>query len=635
MLPFSYSRWVILLLFFFLAGPVVFATHAAADDDFLPVEQAFSYDVTANDDDTLTITWDIASGYYLYRKRLELEGETKPVADVTFPDGKTIEDEFFGESEVYYDQAEVTVAPGQAQQLNLTWQGCADAGLCYPPEHATLDLAEYVGNNDFDSGSDGSSTSGLDTDNASTAGTISTGADADSASIPAESQTSAAELAEDQTLAASLAKGNTAWVLMIFFGLGLLLVFTPCVLPMVPILTSLIVGSGARGKRGFVLSVAYVLPMAATYALLGVAAALAGANLQAIMQTPWVLGAFALVFIALAASMFGVYEIQLPASLRNKLDNASSRQRGGSLGGAAVMGVLSALLVGPCMTAPLAGALLYIADSGNVVLGGSALFSLGLGMGAPLVLAGTIGAQLLPKPGTWMTGVKVIFGFVLLGTAIWFIERVVPASITLGLWGAWLLAIGVMLYQLAVQHSAAPTAPTRMISRIAGLILGLWGGLLVIGAAGGADSLSQPLAFVSTPGAGAAGAASSKDTFMDRFEGTADLDTLHAQIDAAAANGQWTLVDFYADWCVSCKVIETEVFSNSDVQQALGDVQLLRPDVTDNDADDRELMQAFNIIGPPTLLLIGPDGEERRAARIVGELGPDEFLKRLSQAQGS
>ncbi|MDN6180955.1 MAG: thioredoxin family protein, partial [Halomonas subglaciescola] len=230
--------------------------------------------------------------------------------------------------------------------------------------------------------------------------------------------------------------------------------------------------------------------------------------------------------------------------------------------------------------------------------------------------------------------VKVVFGFVLLGTAIWFVERVVPASITLGLWGAWLLAIGVTLYQLAV-HSATPATPSRMISRIAGLLLGLWGGLLVIGAAGGADSLSQPLAFVSSPDASSAGVASPQATFMGRFEQTADLDALHAQIDTAAANGQWTLVDFYADWCVSCKVIEADVFGNSDVQRALDDVQLLRPDVTNNDADDRELMQAFNIIGPPTLLLIGPDGEERRAARIVGELGPDEFLQRLSQAQGS
>lgn len=580
------------------------------DNDFLKAEQAFSHEVTANGDDTLTITWDIAPGYYLYRHQFKFESDNQAVADVRIPDGNPIEDEFFGASEVYYDQVAVTVDPGRARTLSIAWQGCAEAGLCYPPQRATLDPADYL---------DGDSESNAET----------------AAASAGDGAVSGAMLAEDQSLAASLADGNTVGVLAIFFGLGLLLVFTPCVLPMVPILTSLIVGSGARGGRGFVLSVAYVLPMAVTYALLGMAAALAGANLQAIMQTPWVLGAFALVFVALALSMFGVYELQLPAGLRDRLNSASNRQHGGSLGGAAIMGVLSALLVGPCMTAPLAGALLYIADSGDAVLGGSALFTLGLGMGAPLVLAGSVGAHLLPKPGTWMTGVKVIFGFVLLGTAIWFVERVVPDNVTLGLWGAWLVAIGITLYQLAVR-SAAPIAPTRMISRIAGLLIGLWGGLMVVGAAGGADSLRQPLAFASavTTGADATPAAAEQGDFMDRFDGVADLDDLNETIDRASANGQWTLVDFYADWCISCKVIESEVFGDPEVQQALGDFQLLRPDVTENDAADRALTQEFDIVGPPTILLIGPDGQERRAARIVGELNADEFLQHLTRAKG-
>src|SRR5690554_6028795 len=441
-------------------------------------------------------------------------------------------------------------------------------------------------------------------------------------------------LAEDQTLAARLADGNTAWVLTVFFGLGLLLVFTPCVLPMVPILTSLIVGSGARGKRGFVLSLAYVLPMAATYAVLGVMAALAGASLQAIMQTPWVLGAFALVFVVLSLAMFGVYELQLPARLRDGLNNASSRQSGGSLGGAAILGVLSALLVGPCMTAPLAGALLYIADTGNVVLGGSALFALGLGMGAPLVLAGSVGAHLLPKPGAWMTSVKVVFGFVMLGTAIWFIERVVPANVVLGLWGAWLLAIGMTLHQLAVQ-GAEPMTPKSMISRFLGLLIGLWGVLLVIGAAGGADDFMRPLAFASGPVVMTSGSAAAieQEGFMQRFEEVNDLNDLNQKVDKATAKGQWTLVDFYADWCISCKVIEDEVFGDLEVQQALTGFQLLRPDVTANNSADRELMQRFNIIGPPTILLIGPDGQERRAARVVGELSASKFMQHLSRAQ--
>lgn len=613
MFRFPYRRLVIAVLLM-LCGCSALAANTVSNDDYLPVKKAFTYKVAANPDDTLTITWDIASGYYLYRHRFKFEGDSQSVAKVQIPDGKPIKDEFFGESEVYHGQVAVTVDPGEARTLNIAWQGCAEAGLCYPPQHATLDLSDYdMGGND---------------------GRASTGADAASAASTRDDSSSRPALGEDQSLAASLAQGNTAWVLAVFFGLGLLLVFTPCVLPMVPILSSLIVGSGARGGRGFVLSLTYILPMAATYAALGVAAALAGANLQAIMQTPWVLGAFAAVFVALALSMFGVYELQLPAGLRDRLSNTSNRQRGGSLGGAAVMGVLSALLVGPCMTAPLAGALLYIANTGNAVLGGSALFALGLGMGAPLLLVGSVGAHLLPKPGTWMTGIKIVFGFVLLGTAIWFIERVVPANIILGLWGAWLVAIGITLYQVAL-HSAAPTQPTRMISRIAGLLIGLWGGLLVVGAAGGADSLRQPLAFTSSYTTATSTHPAEQDDFMARFKDVANLDELNAKIEQASANGQWTLVDFYADWCVACKVIESRVFGNSQVQSALDGFQLLRPDITANNAADRALMKQFNIVGPPTLLLIGPDGQERRAARVVGELGADKFLQHLSQAQGA
>lgn len=576
--------------------------------DFLPVDQAFSYEVAVNPDDTLSVTWDIAPDYYLYRDRIQFEGTTGPIAGVQMPDGEPIEDEFFGKSEVYHGQVTAVVDPGQARMLDMSWQGCAEAGLCYPPQHATLDLADYT----HGDGTDGQSPS---VDEVVSGGEASTGA----------------ALGEDQSLAASLAGGNAAWVLAVFFGLGLLLVFTPCVLPMLPILSSLIVGSDARGRRGFALSVAYVLPMAATYAVLGVVAALAGANLQAALQTPWVLGVFALLFVTLALSMFGVYELQLPTGLRHRLNNASNRQHGGHLGGAAIMGALSALLVGPCMTAPLAGALLYIADSGDVVLGASALFALGLGMGAPLVIAGTVGARLLPRPGGWMTGVKVVFGFVLLGMAIWFVARVVPDSVTLGLWGGLMVAVGVTLHQLAV-HATTPPRPVHMISRVAGLLLGLWGGLLVVGAAGGANSLRQPLVFSSTHASKSAASPSATSDFMTRFDEVTDLTELRTKIDKASANGQWTMVDFYADWCIACKVIEKDVFGHPEVQTALDGFQLLRPDVTDNDAADRALMQQFHIIGPPTILLIGPDGKERRAARVIGELSADEFLQHLSRA---
>jgi len=615
MTVFSYRRLAFVILFL-LCVPGALAADTASNGDFLTVGKAFSYDVSANADDTLTVTWTIADGYYLYRHTFDFVGAPVPVADVEMPNGQPIEDEFFGESEVYHDSVTVRVDPGDAETVELTWQGCAEAGLCYPPQRTTLNLADY------DLGGGAAAPAGSDDEGSRAPNTPAGAGDA-------------VALGEDQSLAAQLSDSNTAWVLLVFFGLGLLLVFTPCVLPMVPILTSLIVGSGARGRRGLTLSLAYVLPMAVTYALLGVAAALAGANLQAALQTPWVLGAFALVFVALALAMFGVYELQLPAALRDRLDRASSAQRGGSLGGAAVMGALSALIVGPCMTAPLAGALLFIAESGNVLIGGSALFALGLGMGAPLVLAGSLGARFLPRPGPWMNGVKAVFGFVLLGMALWFVARVTPDPWMLGLWGAWLLAIGTTLYQVALRAARA-TLPLAMIARVAGLLIGLWGALLVIGAAGGASDPMRPLAFAGAPanktGAGGEAGAQTHD-FMARFEPVADLDALDAQVAEAGESGRWTLVDFYADWCISCKVIESEVFGDSRVQAALADVQLLRPDVTDNDAADRALMGHYGVVGPPTLLLIGPDGEEARSARIVGELDAEAFLDHLERAR--
>jgi thiol:disulfide interchange protein DsbD len=335
---------------------------AHAENDFLPPEQAFRLNVTQESQGQVRLNWHISKGYYLYRKQLKVEAEPAGgLPQIEFPVGTIKHDEFFGESEVYHDSLELLVNARDARALHIGWQGCADAGLCYPPQNKRVELA--------------------------------------GSGQPPATAAPAAALGEDQSLAARLAQANLAWMLLVFFGLGLLMTFTPCVLPMIPILSSIIAGSGAGPKRGFVLSLAFVLPMALTYAVLGAAAALAGANLQAMLQNPWVLGAFGLVFVALALAMFGFYELQLPAFLRNRLDHASQGQRGGTVLGAVAMGVLSALLVGPCMTAPLAGALLYIGDSGDVVSGGLALLSMGLGMGVPLLLVGTLGARLLPRPG--------------------------------------------------------------------------------------------------------------------------------------------------------------------------------------------------------------------------------------------
>lgn len=545
--------------------------------EFLPPEQAFPFTVRQEGGE-VRLRWDIREGYYLYRDKIKVEGDAAAGIEVApLPAGESHSDEFFGPSEVYRAALDISVRPAGARALEITWQGCADAGLCYPPQSRRIEVAAG-------------------------AGTV---------AAPA------APAGEDQGIAGRLSNASLAWMALVFFGLGLLMTFTPCVLPMVPIVSSLVVGAGAGARRGFALSVAFVLPMALTYAALGAGAALAGANLQAALQNPWLLGAFALVFVALAFAMFGVYELQLPAALRDRLDRAGAGRKGGSLKGAAVMGLLSALLVGPCMTAPLAGALLYIGKTGDVATGGLALFALGLGMGAPLVAVGTLGARLLPRPGAWMNRVKTIFGFVLLGTAISFLARVLPAALTLALWGALALAFAVSL--AAATRGAG--GGVRRAAVLASVPFALWSVALFVGAAGGAQDPLRPLAFDGRPSQG------------PRFEAVRSPAELDRRIAEARASGRWTLVDVYADWCVSCKVIEEEVFPDPRVRAALSGMQLLRADVTANNAADQALLAEHGILGPPTLLLIGPDGRERRADRVVGEIGAEELLARIERAR--
>jgi thiol:disulfide interchange protein DsbD len=597
------ALWAAALL---LCGLALTATVGTAfGQDFLKPDQAFSHQESATEDGRLKITWQVAPGYYLYRSRIDIKGAASPVADVEKPAGKLYHDEYFGDQHIYEHDVSVIVTPGGARTLKLTWQGCAKAGLCYPPRHDTVDVGRIDG-----------------------VGAVSepTGGKQAMATFGASQ---GGGQASDQALAARLANGSTAWTLLVFFGLGLLLAFTPCVLPMLPILSGVIVGAGARGKRGFALSLAFVLPMALTYAVLGVAAALAGANLQAMLQTPAVLGAFAAVFVLLAAAMFGAFELQLPAFLRDRLNRASAKRRGGHVGGAAGMGVISAVLVGPCMTAPLAGALLYIAESGDAMLGGLALLSLGLGMGVPLLVVGTLGAQFMPRPGAWMNGVKAAFGFILLGTALWMIGRVLPAPIVLGLWGVLLVAVAVTLAVVA-RRTAKPERVRGgpIVAGTLAVVIGLWGVFMVTGAAGGADNPMRPLAFLK----GGATQVAEEHSGM-QFTVVRDLDTLNRAVKEAGEDGRWTVVDFYADWCVSCKVIDRTVFGNDAVHQKLADARLLRPDVTADNAASRRLMHKLGVVGPPTILFIGPNGEERRGARVVGELSAAEFLEHWHTAR--
>ena len=543
--------------------------------EFLPVEKAFVFTSERLDSGETQLYWQITDGYYLYQKRLKFDGlpaELHPV----LPEGESHSDEFFGEQQVYRQGLELKIPAGATGQIKVGFQGCADAGLCYPPQTQVVDLG-------------------------------------------GSAVTSAANEAPDQALASGLQQRALGWSLLVFFGLGLLLAFTPCTLPMLPILAGLIVGSGATPKRGFALAASYVVSMALVYAAMGVLAALLGANLQALLQNPWLLGSFAAVFVLLALPMFGFFELQLPVALRDRLENVSRNQRGGSLIGAGVLGALSGLLVGPCMTAPLAGALLYIAQSGNALHGGLILFAMGIGIGVPLLLLVTVGNRFLPKPGAWMNLLKGVFGFLFLATALLMLRPVLDESLWVGLCGALLL--------IAAYSAWKQSEGFGRVAHLFGassLLLGVWGSLLMIGAAGGSDDLLKPLQVYSTANASNL----VRPVGHDAFTTIKDPAALQRELDAAKAQGQWVLLDYYADWCVSCKVMEKQVFGQPRVLDALNDVRLLRLDVTADNAASRELLGRYKVPGPPSFLWIGADGEERRSQRITGEVDADTFLQR-------
>ncbi|WP_277589333.1 protein-disulfide reductase DsbD [Pseudomonas chlororaphis] len=568
-------RRLFILLFMLLSGLAQAGNNPfEVKPDFLPVGKAFVFTSERLASGETQLFWQIADGYYLYRQRLKFDGLAE-AHKPALPEGEAHSDEFFGAQQVYRQGLELKIPAGATGKVKVGWQGCADAGLCYPPQSLEVDL----GGNPAIAGN------------------------------PPE--------ASDQSLASGLQQRALGWSLLVFFGLGLLLAFAPCSLPMLPILAGLVVGSGASPRRGFALAGSYVVCMALVYAAMGVLAALLGANLQALLQQPWLLGSFAAVFVILALPMFGFFEMQLPAALRDRLENASRSRSGGSLVGAGVLGALSGLLVGPCMTAPLAGALLYIAQSGNALHGGLILFVMGLGIGLPLLLLVTVGNRFLPKPGPWMNLLKGVFGFLFLGTAIVLLRPVLDESLWIGLWGA--LAL-VLAYTAWYQMRAAGRA--GHLFGASSVVFGLWGSLLLVGAAGGSDDLWRPLK-VYSGGNGVATVSA-----HDAFSTVNDPAALQGALDTARAQGQWVLLDYYADWCVSCKIMEKQVFGQPQVLEALKDVRLLRLDVTADNAASRELLNRYKVPGPPSLLWIGPDGEERRSQRITGEVDAAAFLQR-------
>jgi thiol:disulfide interchange protein DsbD len=571
---------------------------SGADDEFLPPDEAFRFSGEVTGPNALQLTWQIAPDYYLYKSKVKVATDSALVQLGTpeFPKGDEKTDEYFGTQEVYHHLLEVTVPFSRAGPdagkfaAKVTYQGCAEAGLCYPPIIKTIDLKLPA---------------------------------VDAASVSGGASTYSVPAAEQDRLAAVVRDGSIIALLGIFLVAGLALTFTPCVLPMVPILSGIIAGQGDKvtPARAFTLSLTYVLAMALTYTLAGVLAGLFGQNLQAALQNPWVLGVFALVFVALAFSMFGYYELQMPSGIQSRLTALSNRQEGGTFLGVGVMGVLSALIVGPCVTAPLVAALIVIGQTGDPVRGGLALFALSMGMGLPLLLIGTSLGKLLPRAGGWMDTVKQVFGVLLLGVALWFARTLMPEVLVMLLWG--LLAIGLALLLGALEPAGNGGAKVR---RTVALPILAWGIAIILGAAmGNRDPLAPLTGFGSGPSAATVAEALPWRTVQS-------VEELDRELAAASAAGKPVMLDFSADWCVSCKEMEKYTFSDANVQAALTEVVLLRADVTANNERDQALFERFGIFGPPTIAFFGPNGIERREFRVVGYVRADKFRDHVLRA---
>ena len=584
-------------------------------DEFLPADQAFAFGAEVIDGNTIVATWDIADGYYLYRDKFEFsveDGAGVSLGKITYPKvSKVIDDDVFGEMPVYYKEVSIkiplnrTVLSPVDMTLRANFQGCADAGFCYPPESQTMGLS-------LPKGEKGGSTPVVVSD-------------------PAAEPTHLT-ISEQDSIANSLENDGIIMIILTFFGFGLLLAFTPCVFPMIPILSSIIVGQGEQvtTRKALTMSVVYVLAMALTYTVAGVIAGLFGANLQATFQTPWILILFSLVFVALSFSMFGFYELQLPASWQSKLTEISNSQKGGTLAGVAIMGFLSALIVGPCVAAPLMGALIYIGQTGDAVLGGLALFALSMGMGAPLIAIGASAGKLLPKAGPWMDAIKAVFGVLLLAVAVWMLERIVPPAVALLMW-AMLLIISAV-YMGALTQLDAAASGWRKLWKGVGLVLLIYGGLELVGVASNAEDPLQPLRGISLgsgSGSIANGVAQHQEVEFKKIKSLADLER---EVALATSQGKGVMLDFYADWCVSCKEMERYTFADPAVQKEFAKGVLLQADVTANDDLDKELLKKFKLLGPPSMIFWNKKGEELPQMRLVGFLEADKFAEHVRKA---
>jgi thiol:disulfide interchange protein DsbD len=635
-IPFSlrlqHGLGLLLLAFAFLFG----ATAARADDDFLDPAVAFKFSAQMQDAKTIAVTYEIADGYYMYRERFKFAAQGAKLGEPRIPPGKVKFDDTFQKNVETYHHGVTILIPVEGRgrfTLTATGQGCADKGLCYPPQEATATLVaggdasispqmSVAGGTasglSFPAGGASSAPPAADVPPPASANlsapVASPAAAAGAASAPATVTTPPAAApsggSELSGIASLLGGGRLLAIVPAFVLLGLGLAFTPCVLPMVPILSSIIVGEGQVPRsRSFILSLAYSLGMAIVYTVLGVVAGLVGEGLAAALQNPWMLGAFALLIVAMALSMFGVYQLQAPAALQTRLASASGRQSSGKLAGVFVMGAISALIVGPCVAAPLAGALVYISQTRNVLVGGTALFSMALGMSIPLLLVGVSAGSLLPRAGAWMESVKRFFGVLMLAMALWLVSPVIPPVAQMLLWTALLLGYGFYLLR-AKGHWAAMAL---------GAGFAVLGAVQLVGVASGGRDALAPLAHLR-------GGAPQPPLAFTRIKTV-------AQLDAALANtgGKTAMLDFYADWCVSCKEMEKLTFVDQAVKGKLANTLLLQVDVTANDADDKAMLKRFGLFGPPGIILFDRGGKEIADGRVIGYQDANKFLGSLGK----
>jgi thiol:disulfide interchange protein DsbD len=580
-----------------------FAATPAAGDDLLPVDEAFTMNARFDRANELTVAWQIAPDYYLYRDKLSFATTGSiDLGTPALPPGVPHRDDNFGDVEVFFDYVEAKIPFARASpdaidvELRAQFQGCKEGSICYPPGEQTMALV-LPAISEFP------------------------------ASASATTDDSPVVSEQDQWLARIV--GGSWWTLLGgFYVAGLLLSFTPCVLPMVPILSSIIAGQGAVStQRGFLLSLSYVLGMAATYTAAGAVAALAGGQVQALFQKPWLITLFAGLFVVLALGMFGLFELQMPAAVQTRLANLANRQKGGTFLGTAVIGALTALIVTTCVAPPLIGALTFISQTGDVGRGSGALFALSMGMGTPLLLVGASAGQLLPRVGPWMNSVKAAFGVLLLGVAIWMMDRVLPGSVTLVLWALLVFLTGVFLG--ALEPLPASPTPMRKLAKGLGVLACLYGALLLVGATLGGDNPLRPIPQGAVSGAagGTGGvAARAAELPFRSIDTVAALDTALAEAKTA---GQPVMLDFTAEWCISCKEMEEYTFPDQEVIGALEPFMLLRADVTDNNADDQALLKRFRSFGPPTIAFFDAAGTERENFKLVGFVPAPEFTEHV------